>query len=160
MPDKPSENHSPILIEKKCRIVLDVKIIVSQITREGVADCFTPSETGEGLTWEWAERQNRLLLAFLEDKEVLEEFLIRTTRDEIEMHFESDNSQYRNDDDLFERVYSRMGDDDALYFREAQDEGLLDENLELFDRAFVFDWKSAETRSIEIVEEQDTTETS
>lgn len=157
MAKKQPEKDSLILVEKKCRIVMDVKIVVSQITREGVADCFPPSETGEGLTWEWAERQNRLLLAFLQDEEALEEFLVRTTRDEIEMRFESENRQYRSDDDLFEKVYSKMGSEDALYFQEEKDKGLLDENLELFDKAFVFDWERVEIRNIDVVKDHDNT---
>jgi hypothetical protein len=46
---------------------MDVEIRISQITPEYVASYFTPDETGEGLSWEWAERQNRLLSAMLKD---------------------------------------------------------------------------------------------
>ena len=62
MAENPSQKSSRPVIERKCRVVFDVHIRISEITPENVADTFTPDETGEGLPWEWAERQNRLLL--------------------------------------------------------------------------------------------------
>ena len=44
------------VVERTCRVVMDVRVRVTEITRESVAEHFTPSETGEGLPWEWAKR--------------------------------------------------------------------------------------------------------
>lgn len=143
MGEKPHENDDHDLAERTCRIEIDVKVRVREITRENVAGYFTPVETGEGLTWEWAERQNRLLRALLKDEESLEQFLTLITRDELEMLTDNVHTQHRSDDELFEKVFSTMDEADALYFREAKDEGLLSENLELLDKAFVIDWKKA-----------------
>jgi len=137
--------------EKRCRIIMDVNIRIIKITPGSVRDHFIPDETGKGLSWEWAERQNRLLLALLQDEESLDELLIGITRDELEMRLEIGSRQYRSDDELFERVYSEMGRGDALYFQEAKDEGLLDENLELVDKAFIIDWKHAEIEDICVI---------
>ncbi len=144
------KDRSPI-IERRCRIVIEVEIRISEITPENVADYFTPDETGEGLPWEWAERQNRLLSAMLKDEENLNEFLSRITRDDLEMLIESVHEGYRSDDELFEKIYSRMGSEDALYFQEAKAEGLLDDNLALLDKAFVIDWKRAEIKDVCVV---------
>lgn len=138
-------------MERTCRVVLDVTISISEITPENVAEYFTPSQTGEGLSWEWAERQNRLLSALLVDEENLQEFLRRITRDELHMLIKSVHDQYRSDDELFEQVYSRMADEDAAYFHAAKEEGLLDENLELLDKAFTIGWKLAEIKDVRVI---------
>ena len=54
-----TETDSYQVIERRCRIVLDVPIRITKITPESVASYFTPSDSGEGITWEWAERQKR-----------------------------------------------------------------------------------------------------
>jgi hypothetical protein len=68
--ENPPQKSSRPVIESKCRVLFDVDIRISDITPENVSADFTPDETGEGLPWEWAERQNRLLLALLQDEEV------------------------------------------------------------------------------------------
>jgi hypothetical protein len=147
----PPQKDSPSVMERTCRVVLDVTIRISEITPENVAEYFTPSETGEGLSWEWAERQNRLLSALLVDEENLQEFLRRITRDELHMLIHSAHDNYRSDDELFKQVYSTMNDEDASYFRAAKEEGLLDENLELLDKAFTIGWQLAEIREVSVI---------
>ncbi len=151
MAANPPQKDSPNVMERTCRVVLDVTIRINEITPENVAEYFTPSETGEGLSWEWAERQNRLLSALLVDEENLHEFLMRITRDELHMLIHSAHDKYRSDDDLFEQVYSRMDDEDVSYFHTAKEEGLLDENLELLDKAFRIGWKLAEIKDVRVI---------
>lgn len=153
MTDATTEKDGYNVIERRCRIVMDVPVRISEITPESVANYFTPDETGEGLPWEWAERQNRLLLAMLKDEENLNEFLIRITRDDLEMLIETAHEGYRSDDELFEKIYSRMESEDALYFQGAQAEGLLDDNLTLLDKAFMIDWKRAEIKDLRVIKE-------
>jgi hypothetical protein len=73
--EPPPVKHGYQVIERTCRIVFDVNILIREITPESVADYFTPDETGVGLPWEWAERQNRFLLALLQDEKALDQFL-------------------------------------------------------------------------------------
>jgi hypothetical protein len=138
-------------MERTCRIVLDVRIRISEITPENVAHYFTPSETGTGLPWEWAERQNRLLHALLEDEASLDEFLRLITRDELEVITNNVYAKPQSDDELFERIYSKMDEEDALYFKTAKDEGLLGENLELIYKAFVIGWKEAAIKGVRVI---------
>jgi len=147
----PPQKDSPNAMERTCRVVLDVKIRIKEITSENVAEYFTASETGEGLSWEWAERQNRLLAALLGDEENLQEFLRRITRDELHMLIKSVHDQYRSDDELFELVYSKMDSEDVSYFRAAKEAGLLDENLELLDKAFTIGWRLAEIKDVHVI---------
>jgi hypothetical protein len=142
------------VIERKCRIVMDVMIRISEITPESVAEYFTPDETGEGLPWEWAERQNRLLLALIKDEEVLEQFLLSIAADDLGSLLESEQIVGLSDeeeDELFEKVYSRMDSEDALYFREAKSDRSLYHNIELIHRAFVTDWKETELKDLSVI---------
>lgn len=132
------------VIEKRCRISMDVTIRISEITPESVASYFTPDEAGEeSLTWEWAERQNRLLLMLLQDKEALDQFLVNITREELEMLTQSEHDPHAPtnwEDGLYERVYFQMGSEDALFFQEAKKDGIRYENTQLVEKAFVIDW--------------------
>lgn len=144
------------LIERTCRITLDVKVLVSEITPENVADSFIADETDEeGLTWEWAERQNRLLLMLIQDEETLKEFLIDIAREDLEFILNSDHmSPVKSIElELMERIISRMEGEDALFFQEAREAGILWNNARLVDEAFWLEWMRAEIREIHVIEQ-------
>lgn len=155
MADEPPEKDPQDVTEKTCRIVMDVRVRISQITPENVAGYFTPDETGGGLTWEWAERQNHLLSALLKDEESLEQFMAEITRCALELLV--DSKQARGDqideeeDELFKKIFPKMGSEDARYFREAMRDGLFSENIELLDRAFVIDWRGANIKDVRVL---------
>jgi hypothetical protein len=152
--EKPSQKDSHKVIERKCRVVFDVNIQISEITPENVADYFTPDEAGAGLPWEWAERQNRLLLALLQDEEALEQFLISITTSDFGSLLESDTVGGMPDAEegaLFAKVVTGIGSDDCLFFQEAQNDGVLFENITLIHRAFVADWKRAEIKDVRAI---------
>jgi len=152
--DELREEDPRDVTERTCRIVMDVRVRVSPITPENVAGYFTPDETGEGLTWEWAERQNRLLSALIEDEESLDKFLAGVTRCALELLVDSRrvacNRADEEENRLLERVFSRMGGEDARYFREAKREGLLSENIYLVDKAFLIDWRGADIKDVRV----------
>ncbi len=128
MAKDPPEKHSYNTIERTCRIILDVNIRISEITPESVADYFKPDETDEGLPWEWAERQNRFLLALLQDEEALDRFLISIAEGDFDFLLESDRISGMSDeveDALFEKVFTSMGGDDGVFFQEAKNDGIL-----------------------------------
>jgi hypothetical protein len=103
--DEPSERNHDVA-EVICRIVMDVKIRVREITPESVADEFTP---GDDLAWEWAERQSRLLRALMSDGEALNQYLISIAKDDLGALLKSDQIEglpADEEDELFERVYS------------------------------------------------------
>ena len=135
---------------------MDVEIHISQITPENVAGYFTPDETSGGLPWEWAERQNRLLTALLKNEESLNQFLAGITRCALELIVDSrqvaDDQVDQEEDRLFESLFSKISSEDALYFREAMQDGLFSENIELFNKAFVIDWRGANIKDVRVLE--------
>jgi hypothetical protein len=152
--ENPPEKHGYHVIERACRIVFDVNIRISEITPESVAGYFTPNETGEGISWEWAERQNRFLLALLQDEEVLDQFLPIIAKGDFCFLLESDRIGGLTDEEedaLFERVFTEMGGDDSVFFQEAKNDGILYHNMELVHKAFVTDWKSVEIKDVRVI---------
>jgi hypothetical protein len=139
-------------------VVFDVHISISEITPENVAAHFTPDETSEGLPWEWAERQNRLLLALLQDEEALDQFLTSIATSDFGSLLESDSVRGMPDEAegaLFARVFAGMGSDDCAFFQEAQSEGVLFDNIVLIHRAFVADWKRVEIKDVHAIKQDD-----
>ncbi len=154
MAENPPEKRGYNVIERKCRIVFDVNIRISEITPESVAGYFTPDESGEGLPWEWAERQNRFLLALLQDEEIVEQFLTNIAEGDFSFLLDSDRISGLSDDEedvLFEKVFTGMDDDDRVFFQEAKRDGILYHNIELVHKAFVTDWKGANIKNVRVL---------
>jgi hypothetical protein len=148
---EPPDKDDQYVAEFTCRVVMDFKIRVRAITPESVADEFTPSDD---LTWEWAERQGRLLRALLDDEETLNQYLVSTARGDLAYLLESDQIEVLppdEEDDLFERVYQKLGEEDARFFREVREEGLLYDNTKLVHLSFVADWASAQLEELRLV---------
>jgi hypothetical protein len=137
------QKDAQTVIERTCRIVMDVRVRVREITPESVAEEFSPSDD---LPWEWAERQGRLLRALLSDEETLNQYLLYVAKDDLSALLDSEHivgPSGEELDDLLEGVYSGMADEDAQFFGEARGDGILYDNTRLVDRAFVTDWASA-----------------
>jgi hypothetical protein len=153
--DEPLEKKRHDLAEATCRVVMDVRIRVREITPESVADEFTP---GEGLTWEWAERQGRLLRALVRDREAFNRYLIGVAKDDLGELLDSSHIKRMpaaEEDDLLERVYSGMGDEDARFFQEAMRDGLLSDNIPLVHTSFITDWPSTRLVDVSLTGTQD-----
>ena len=161
MVENPSEKNEPNVIVRTCRIVMDVKIRISQITPENVVGYFKPDETGKGLSWEWAERQNRLLLALLKDDEVLDQFLASIAKGDLGFLLESKRIMGLSDeaeDELFKKVYSGIDSEDRTFFEEARRDGILYHNIELVHKAFVTDWKETDVIDLVVIKQDNAKE--
>lgn len=156
MDENPPEKHGYHVIERKCRIVFDVNIRINEITPENVASYFTPDKSDEGISWEWAERQNRFLLMLLQNEEVLDQFLTHIAKGDFGFLLESERIEGLSDDEedaLFEKIYSGMGDEDRLFFKGAKDDGILYHNIELVHKAFVTDWEKVEIKDVRVIKQ-------
>jgi hypothetical protein len=139
------------MAEFTCRIVMDVPVRVREITRESAAEEFTPCDE---LSWEWAERQVRLLRVLLSGGEALNRYLIGVAKDDLGALLESDRIEglpADEEDELFEGLYSALGEEDADFFRRAKRGGVLYENMRLVHRSFVTDWKTAELKELYLI---------
>jgi len=149
--NEPSEENNQNVAEVTCRVVMDFKIHVREITPESVVGEFTPSDDQ---SWEWVERQGRLLRALMGDSETLNQYLIHIAKDDLGELCGSDQIEglpADEEDELFERLYSKLGEEDARFFREARRDGILYENMRLVHKSFVTDWASAQLKELNLV---------
>lgn len=154
MADEQPEKTDHHVAEVICRVVMDVKIRVREITRESVSDEFTPSDD---LAWEWAERQGRLLQALMSDGEALNQYLISIAKEDLGVLLNNDQiggMPADDEDELFEGLYSQLDDDDTCFFREARRNGILYDNMRLLHRSFVTDWSSTTLGDVYLVRVQ------
>jgi hypothetical protein len=138
--------------------VLDVNILITEITPEIVASYFTPDETNEGLSWEWAERQNRLLQKLIEDHDALNRFVLVIAKDDLSELLDSQqvrDAPAEEENEVLENVYLGMESEDAQFFQEAQKDGILYHNIVLIDRAFETDWKEAKLIDLKVINSDD-----
>lgn len=156
MADNEPEKENCKVIERRCRIVVDVPIRITEITRESVAKYFTPAESEEeGITWEWAERQNRLLLMLMQDEAIFNQFLASIASSDLAMLLQIEHITglpNEVEDQLLERVYASMESADARFFEEAKRDGILDDNIELVYRVFVTTWQEAKLTGLTVIE--------
>ena len=144
-----------LVIEKHYRVTLDVKVLISEITRETLRQHWQWDENNQDSMWEQGGRQNRLLSALLENEEVLEKFLVYVIVDDLEAKLgtESRNGyQVAETEKILESVYTLMEEEDAQFFREVRDKKIFSANTEIMEDCFVIDWD--DTKIIELDQSQ------
>ena len=149
-------NPDTVIVEKHYRMTLGFRVLVGDVRKEGV------ERDGDDAEWtrEHLERQRRLLHALLRDERVLDEFMTYLVTDRVCSHPDSELDKVfgvRPDEEILEPVFSALGEDDAQFFREVRQEGILWENTEQFECCFAVDWTGATLIEIAAQKEGDPT---
>jgi hypothetical protein len=136
---------------RRLRVTLDLTVTISDISQERVRRHFTWDKGDQESSWEQAERQQRLLLALLQDEMALHRFLVYVLTNDLGSKLGAElmkKEEIAEDDEILETVYGGMEAEDAGYDREVRDEGLLYENVQLVHESFVVDWRRAEIKEV------------
>jgi hypothetical protein len=136
-------------------VTLDLTVTISDISQERVRRHYTWDKKDPASSWEQAERQQRLLLALLQDEQALHRFLVYVLTSDLGAKLDVElmkKEAMAEDDEILETVYAGMGAEDAGYFREVKREGLLYENAQLVHESFVVDWRRTEIKEVSRVE--------
>jgi hypothetical protein len=144
------------MMEKHYRMTLDFRVLVGDVRKDGVASVGDDLEGADELL----ERQRRLLRALLRDERALDEFMTYLVTDRVCGHPDSELGMVfgvRSDEEILERVFSALGEDDAQFFREVRQDGILWENTEQFEFCFAVDWMGATLIEIAAKKEGDPT---
>ena len=145
-----------VLMEKHYRMTLDFRVMVGDVRKEGVDRDGDDTEH----TREHLERQRRLLRALLRDERALDEFMTYLVTDRVCSHPDSELDMVfgvRPDEEILEPVFSALGEDDAQFFREVRQDGILWDNTEQFECCFAVDWTGATLIEIAAKKEGDPT---
>jgi len=145
-----------VIVEKHYRMTLDFRVLIGNVRKEEI------ERVGDGLEGadEHLERQRRLLRALLCDERALDDFMTYLVTDRVCRHPDSELGMVfgvRPDEEILEPVYSALGEDDAQFFREVRQEGILWDNTEQFEFCFAVDWTGATLIEIAAKKEGDPT---
>jgi hypothetical protein len=144
-----------VIAEKHYRMTLDFRVLVGDVRKEGVESVGDDLEGAD----EHLERQRRLLRALLRDERALEEFMTYLIIDRVCDHPDGELGMVfgvRTEEEILEPVFSALGEDDARFFREVRQDGILWDNTEQFEFCFAVDWKGATLIEIAAKKEGDT----
>lgn len=133
-------------ITKRLRMTLDFEVEVEELTDEGLRRYYESSRNFEELVGDaelWANfsRQLRLQRALLDDEEALGRYLTYAAVCEVDASADSRLGEafgvgmQRAEEEILGPVFSRLGEDDASYFREVSAEGMLFESIEALSRS-------------------------
>ena len=142
-------------LEKHYRVTLDFKLLVRPITPEVCQESFffsNESESaGEPHFQENVERQRRLYKLLREDRDVLEQYLLRVLTEEAgNFVYEglTDAFDTLEEEEILTRLYWKMADEDVRFFDECREMGALDANTELIGTAFKVEWVGADVEEM------------
>jgi ribosomal protein L20A (L18A) len=149
-------------LERHYRVTLDFKMLVREITPEVCQESFYFSDKDKGEDEagfkEQIERQQRLYKLLREDRQALEQYLLsvlaqdtaRYTNDRLASAF-----KIKKEEDVLAPLCQRMSQEDAKFFEECREMGVLEANMELISAAFKVEWMRAEIAEMKNVMEGD-----
>jgi hypothetical protein len=145
------------IIEKRCRVILDLKVVINELTMEYVRKHVQWPAEQEETGWIAAERDNRLLLALIRNEQVLEKYLAHYITYEIEGDLEKDLIRKFDPgevvEEILEPVIKELPADDVAYFEEIIREEVFLDCTYLMREAINIDWDRSELVKIFLVEE-------
>ena len=135
------------MLRKRLRMVLDFEVEVEELTEEGLHLHYRQFRNYEELVadrewWENARRQLRLQRVLLEDEEALRKYFTYVAAVEVDDSSDSRICEVfgvggeRAEEDILEPLFSRLGEEDARFYREVDKEDLLFHNVEALSRSF------------------------
>jgi hypothetical protein len=142
------------MLKKRLRMVLDFEVEVEELTEEGLHAHYRQFRNYEELVtdsgwWENAMRQLRLQRVLLEDEDALLKYFTYVAAVEVD---DSNDSRIcevfgvggeRAEEEILEPLFSRLGEEDARFYREVEKEDLLFHNVEALSRSFRGKWTRA-----------------
>jgi len=139
---------------KRLRMVLDFDVTVEELTDESLREYYRRFRSYEEMagdleTWANVTRQLRLQRALLEDEEALGRFLTQVVVDEVDSRLDSRLGEVFGvsgmlaEEEILGRVFSRLDEEDAEFYRELSEGEVLHENIEALSRSFRAKWTSA-----------------
>lgn len=133
--------------ERHYRITLDFRLLVRPVTPAACRESFFDGGAGGQHPREEVERQQRLYALLLNNKQVLERYLLTVVAQEAAGFVFGGLAEafgMAEDEDLLAPLYAQMSEEDAGYFEERAEAGMLWESTGLVAQAFAVEWVGAE----------------
>jgi len=151
-PTEITETADALLTERVCRVTLDLRIRISEITLEKLRQSIYWDEADQVSSLALADRQNQLLRALLRNEVALDQFLAFVAAGDLKFRLDADPSvavTVSDDDEILKSVLRDLGAEGARLVEEAAAVGSLLDDTELFHRCFSVDWDNSVLSAIE-----------
>jgi hypothetical protein len=142
-------------LERHYRVTLDFRLLAGEITPEVCRESFffnnERSSGNEPNFRENVERQRRLYALLRNNRQALEQYLLSVLTQEAGNFVYNglvDAFDARDEDELLVPLYKGMAEEDARFFEECREAGVLDANIELIATAFKVEWIGAEVEEM------------
>lgn len=155
-----SDTEAPIM-ERVCRLTLDCKIRVGEITPEMLRKSIYWDERDQDSSQGHAERQSRLLYALLRDGLALKQFLTYVVATDLFVLIDTSPSvsfHVEDEDTILKRVYPAADEKNGLVNKESRNHDTLFDDTELFHNCFKVDWSKTVLRAVEVLPNDDVSE--
>jgi len=151
-PIENTETADALLTERVCRVTLDLRIRIAEITLEKLRRSIYWDEADQEGSLALADRQNRLLRALLRNEFALDQFLTFVAAGDLKFRLDADPSvsvPVSDDDEILKLVVRDLGAEGARLVEEAAAVGSLLDDTELFHKCFSVDWDNSVLSEIE-----------
>ena len=151
-PIENTETADALLTERVCRVTLDLKIRIAEITLEKLRRSIYWDEADQESSLARADRQNRLLRALLRNEVALNQFLVYVAAGDLRSRLDADpviNVPVRDEDEILKLVVRDLGAEGTRLVEEAAAVGSLLDDTELFHKCFSVDWDNSVLSEIE-----------
>jgi hypothetical protein len=151
-PTEITETADALLTERVCRVTLDLRIRVSEITLEKLRRSIYWDEADQESSLARADRQNRLLRALLRSEVALKQFFAFVAVGDLKFRLHADPCvavPLSDDDEILQSVLRDLGAEGGRLVEEAGAVGSLLDDTELFHRCFSVDWDNSVLSAIE-----------
>jgi hypothetical protein len=142
-------------LERHYRVTLDFRLLAGEITPELCRESFffndKGGQEGEPQPDENVERQRRLYRLLRANSNVLEQYLLSVITSEAGRYASdglADAVGAEEEGELLVPLIREMAEEDAQFFEECRQIGVLAENTELVAQAFKVEWVGAEVEEV------------
>jgi hypothetical protein len=152
------------LLEKRLRMVLDFEVEVEELTDESLREYYRrmgnfEEIVGDAELWANISRQIRLQRVLLADEQVLNKYLTYVAAVEVDGSTDSELAGVFGvggdtpEEDIFEPLFSKLSQDDEMFYRQVSEEKILYDQIEPLSRSFKAKWIGATFEEIKRVAE-------
>ena len=154
------DNDAPIM-ERVCRLTLDCKIRVSEITAEMLRKSIYWDARDQESSISHAERQSRLLHALLHNGLALTQFLAYVVATDLCVLMEANPGtgfDVGDEDSILKSVYTAADEGSGPFINDSQHWDAPFDDIELFHACFKVDWSKTVLRTVEVLPGDDVSE--
>jgi hypothetical protein len=148
------EKADAFLAERVCRVTLDLKVRVTEVTSEMLRSSLFWDETDQAGSLALAERQNCLLHALLRNKDALHQFISYVAINDLRLRLDADmivNADVQDEDEVLKSVLSRLSLEEAGHIYDGTSDAPIGEEIELFHQCFSLNWNESVLAEIEVI---------